>query len=329
MTSTMAGNITDVPFFSDNASLHHYVHAAPPFYFTSRPTIFNRISDETLSLVVPIVAYWGYSLFFQILDSLDWPLLNKYRIHESAEVKTRNRVTKTDVLLAVIFQQVIQTALGIYWMNGDEEVHSCLTDLGSIRNAVIFGARHLLGEPTAVQFLRAYGPVSVWFLYWWAIPLGQLVFAMFCIDTWQYFLHRAMHMNKFLYKHFHSWHHRLYVPYAFGALYNHPVEGFLLDTLGAMIADSLSMMSVRQASVLFAFSTMKTIDDHCGYRLPLDPLQLLFGNNADYHDIHHQIVGIKSNFAQPFFIHWDTILGTRMTRETLEQRKRRTKEKMT
>lgn len=178
MASTMAGNITDVPFFSDNASLHHYVHAAPPFYFTSRPTVFNRISDETLSLVVPIVAYWGYSLFFQILDSLDWSLLNKYRIHESAEVKTRNRVTKTDVLLAVIFQQVVQTALGIYWINGDEDVHSCLTDLGSIRNAVVFGARHLLGEPTAVQFLRAYGPVSVWFLYWWAIPLGQLVFAM-------------------------------------------------------------------------------------------------------------------------------------------------------
>lgn len=98
-----------------------------------------------------------------------------------------------------------------------------------------------------------------------------------------------MHVNKFLYKHFHSWHHRLYVPYAYGALYNHPVEGFLLDTLGAAIAQVLSMMTVRQAIVLFMFSTMKTVDDHCGYRLPLDPLQLLFGNNADYHDIHHQV----------------------------------------
>jgi sphinganine C4-monooxygenase len=33
------------------------------------------------------------------------------------------------------------------------------------------------------------------------------------------------------------------------------------------------------------------------------------------------MIGIKSNFAQPFFIHWDVILGTRMTREELEQRK--------
>ena len=62
-----------------------------------------------------------------------------------------------------------------------------------------------------------------------------------------------------------------------------------MDTLGAVVAQSLSMMTVRQATVLFMFSTMKTVDDHCGYRLPLDPLQLIFGNNADYHDIHHQV----------------------------------------
>jgi hypothetical protein len=35
-----------------------------------------------------------------------------------------------------------------------------------------------------------------------------------------------------------------------------------------------------------------------------------------------KIVGIKSNFAQPFFVHWDTILGTKMTREEMEQRKK-------
>ena len=110
-----------------------------------------------------------------------------------------------------------------------------------------------------------------------------------CIDTWQYFLHRAAHTNKFLYRHFHSWHHRLYVPYAYGALYNHPVEGLVLDTFGAGLAHLISLMTVRQGIVLFAFSTLKTVDDHCGYRLSLDPLQIFFSNNADYHDIHHQV----------------------------------------
>ena len=111
----------------------------------------------------------------------------------------------------------------------------------------------------------------------------------FFIDTWQYFLHRAMHMNTFLYKAFHSWHHRLYITYSFGALYNHPVEGFLLDSCGAVLAEWISGMSIRQATLLFTIATFKTVDDHCGYSLPFDPLQWFTSNNADYHDIHHQV----------------------------------------
>lgn len=34
-----------------------------------------------------------------------------------------------------------------------------------------------------------------------------------------------------------------------------------------------------------------------------------------------QIIGIKSNFSQPFFVHWDVILGTRMTREDIKVRR--------
>lgn len=102
-------------------------------------------------------------------------------------------------------------------------------------------------------------------------------------------MHRAMHMNTYLYKTIHSVHHRLYVPYAFGALYNHPLEGLILDTLGAFIAELLTHLTIREAMVLFTVSTFKTVDDHCGYRLPFDPLQLMTSNNADYHDIHHQV----------------------------------------
>lgn len=118
------------------------------------------------------------------------------------------------------------------------------------------------------------------------------MYSRFIIDTWQYFLHRLMHMNTFLFKQFHSVHHRLYVPYAFGSLYNHPFEGFLLDSLGAILGESGSFMTVRQAALFFTLSTFKTVDDHCGYSLPFDPFQWLTGNNADYHDIHHQVRAI-------------------------------------
>jgi len=147
-------------------------------------------------------------------------------------------------------------------------------------------------------------------LYWYIVPALQLGLAVFILDTWQYFLHRAMHMNKWLYTTFHSRHHRLYVPYAYGALYNHPFEGFLLDTLGASIAYKVTGMTTRQGMVFFAGSTIKTVDDHCGYSLPWDPLQHITSNNAGYHDIHHQSWGIKTNFSQPFFTFWDRLLGT-------------------
>lgn len=60
----------------------------------------------------------------------------------------------------------------------------------------------------------------------------------------------------------------------------------------------------------FTASTFKTVDDHCGYALPWDPLQHLTSNNAGYHDVHHQSWGIKTNFSQPFFTFWDRALGT-------------------
>lgn len=34
-----------------------------------------------------------------------------------------------------------------------------------------------------------------------------------------------------------------------------------------------------------------------------------------------QAVGMKSNYAQPFFVHWDTLLDTRMTRADIEHRR--------
>jgi sphinganine C4-monooxygenase len=48
----------------------------------------------------------------------------------------------------------------------------------------------------------------------------------------------------------------------------------------------------------------------------------LFGNNVAYHDIHHQHYGIKKNFSQPYFTHWDVLLNTRMTAEQVPERQR-------
>jgi len=280
--------------------------------------------DTHLAVASPVLAYWSLSLLFHAMDISGWQWLERYRIHDSPEVQSRNRATRREVVWAVIVQQLIQSIVAIFWVSDHVEMaadgHGM--EMESLGRSLATVVTWCTGEKMVNTLLDDRGTDIVYFLYWWGIPTLQFAFAMFFIDTWQYFLHRGMHINKFLYKHLHSVHHRLYVPYAFGALYNHPIEGLILDSLGTALAESLSLMTTRQAVFLFSFSTFKTVDDHCGYRLPFDPFQLFAANNADYHDIHHQAIGIKSNFSQPFFVHWDVLLGTRMTREDIALRKK-------
>lgn len=169
----------------------------------------------------------------------------------------------------------------------------------------------LHGEPVITSSFANWEILAGKAIYYVGIPALQFSLAVLFFDTWQYFLHRAMHMNKWLYTTFHSRHHRLYVPYAYGALYNHPFEGFLMDSLGAGLAYVVTGMTVRQSMWFYTVSTIKTVDDHCGYAFPWDPLQHLTSNNAGYHDVHHQSWGIKTNFSQPFLTFWDSILGTK------------------
>jgi len=309
------------PLASRSTAMNASASTDVPWYYSSKPSLVDGVSDHHLALAAPVAAYWLLSLFFHYLDTRDWKVLERYRIHDSAEVASRNRVSRTAVIWAVIFQQVLQTALGLFWLS---EEHTVVPDHTEKVAGIARQLALVIGSGEHVQPILSR---LANYIYWWAIPLFQFLVAIFTIDTWQYFLHRYMHMNKFMYRHFHSWHHRLYVPYAFGALYNHPFEGFLLDSLGTVIAESVSGMSTRQAALLFSIATFKTVDDHCGYRFPFDPLQMMSTNNADYHDIHHQQIGIKSNFAQPFFVHWDTLLGTQMTRQEMERRKQNNKAK--
>lgn len=83
-----------------------------------------------------------------------------------------------------------------------------------------------------------------------------------------------------------------------------------MDTLGAGLSYKVAFLTPRLGMAFFVGSMLKTVDDHCGYALPFDPLQHITSNNAAYHDIHHQSWGIKSNFSQPFFTIWDRLLGT-------------------
>lgn len=265
----------------------------PIINITPKSSLLPFISDSNLSLIAPVLAYWLYSIYFHLIDI--YQLLEKYRIHPSEEQLSKNKVTQFEVIRDVIFQHIIQSITGLIVSNF--ETHS----QSGYENNLLWNIKQKYSLiPTEIIYL----------VYWYGISILKIFIAFIIIDTWQYYLHKLMHKNKFLYKHFHSRHHQLYVPYAFGALFNNPVEGFLLDTLGTGIASISLGLTERENIFLYTFSTLKTVDDHCGYSLPWDLFQLIFPNNSIYHDIHHQMFGIKYNFSQPFFIFWDKLNNT-------------------
>ena len=363
------GNYTSTPD-------HFELPPLPEYHQTPLPYLLPPIPDKALSLILPIIAYWAFSMAFHWIDVMDF--FPQYRLHTPAEVLKRNRASRWEVVRDVIIQQAVQTIVGwllamtepddftgkegydiATWAQRIRMAQRIIPDLlalvginsaGLGRNLMptypmlagaLLGGQYpmirnmSIAQNGTVNDTPGFAPWEMalaWTVYHVAIPALQFVVGICVIDTWQYFLHRAMHMNKWMYSElrfllregvsrcshqilatFHSRHHRLYVPYAYGALYNHPFEGFLLDTLGAGIAFKVAGMSTRQGMCFFTGSTIKTVDDHCGYALPFDPLQHITSNNAGYHDVHHQSWGIKSNFSQPFFTFWDRLLGTAWT----------------
>lgn len=269
--------VLDQPQFSEKLNITPRTHLLP------------IMSDDVLLLLAPIIGYWSYATFFHLIDVYE--LAEKYRIHPSEEEESRNKVTLSEVLKGVILQHIIQTLLG-YAFSYFDPVSTTGHEL------------YLLWQMR--RYLPAFIPSAlIYHGYYYLWPVVKFIIGITVIDTWQYWLHRLMHMNRALYRRFHSRHHKLYVPYAYGALYNDPFEGFLLDSLGAALAGVVAQMTAREKIFLYTFSTLKTVDDHCGYRLPFDIFQMIFPNNTIYHDIHHQIWGIKNNFSQPFFTIWD------------------------
>jgi len=222
----------------------------------------------------PLAGYWLLALFFHFLSELEMPSLEQYRIQPKQPIKTK--ITVPHVVIRVLFQQLLMsviTIIGIYLQQNPLD----------------------------------YDP---YFPLW--IRFVKFMWAMFVMDTYQYWVHRLMHTNKFLYQKVHSVHHQLLMPYAFGALYNHPVEALFLDICGGAVTLFLSLMpnDPLLATIFLTFSSLKTVDDHCGYRIPYDPFQFLFPNNCYYHDVHHNLAGIKANYSQPYFVFWDRIMNT-------------------
>ncbi|TVY94332.1 Sphinganine C4-monooxygenase [Lachnellula willkommii] len=168
----------------------------------------------------------------------------------------------------------------------------------TINDLVTAGSQHTQWQWLASQLI-----------YWVLIPTFQFLFALILADTFQYFMHRAMH-TRWLYKNIHYLHHDVYVPYAYGAYYNHPLESIPIDSIGYPLGLWLAGMNNRQAALFGALWTFKSVIDHCGYDFPWNPCNIICPDSVIFHDLHHQSWGLKYNFSV-YMDFWDRWFGTR------------------
>ncbi len=57
----------------------------------------------------------------------------------------------------------------------------------------------VVGAQTVVPAFASWETATASFVYWYAIPAFQFTAAIVIMDAWEYMVHRAMHMNKWLY----------------------------------------------------------------------------------------------------------------------------------
>lgn len=181
-------------------------------------------------------------MFFHWIDTKDY--FPQYRLHTPAEVSSRNKVSRWEVVRDVVVQQLIQTAVG--WglgltepddLTGQEEYDVAvwarrlrlaqraipgmfamagfdaaglaenLAPSHPVLAGVLSGGHHSYLQTASADYgnsnskpnFTAWELALAGALYWYLVPALQYGIAIIVVDTWQYFLHRAMHMNKWMY----------------------------------------------------------------------------------------------------------------------------------
>ena len=171
----MAQNVTYL--LTDSHKSH--LSTVRPWYYKPDTQFLGGVSDFWLSLLGPIVAHWLFCAAFEILDRSDWEWLKQYKIHESSEVASRNRVTRKQVLITVILQQVVQITLGYFWIDENSEtggpISAHLPRIQSLAPTVLRSVEALVGRRFAAYLWLHKAQDLVYYVYWWAIPLVQLL----------------------------------------------------------------------------------------------------------------------------------------------------------
>jgi len=212
--------------------------ALPSYTLTPQKPLFPPIEDKYMSLILPIIAYWALSMVFHYIDTMDFfpqhrlhtPAEVLKRNHVSRWEVVR------DVVIQQVIQTIVGVAIAAAepetYMGKDaynvavwaQRIRIAQGALPRILSVVGLDSRSLAARiavrspalaglfmggqyPWAVAIVghESVPAFTLWetllakAVYWVGVPFFQFALAVLIVDTWQYFLHRAMHMNKWLY----------------------------------------------------------------------------------------------------------------------------------
>ncbi|EAA04938.5 fatty acid hydroxylase domain-containing protein 2-like [Anopheles arabiensis] len=111
------------------------------------------------------------------------------------------------------------------------------------------------------------------------VIVRDLLVCVFFAEVGFYYVHRFLHIKP-LYRLVHKKHHEWTAPFAWTAMYCHPIEHIISNMVPPMIGIQLMKAHVFTTAIWFPLVIFNTIRDHCGYHLPFFP-------SSEYHDYHH------------------------------------------
>ena len=214
----------------------------PEYTLYKRPDLVSWFPDNLGPVLAPVIVYWATSMIFHFFDVYD--LFPQYRLHTPEEISSRNHVTRWECLRDVIIQQIVQTitgylitlteaaelvgredydvavwarrlriaqrflptALAFVGLNAADLSKSMSASHPLLAGALAGGHYPSLGADTNTPTFASWEIAVAKVIYHALIPGLQFFIATCALDSWQYALHRAMHMNKFLYSMFSTLH---------------------------------------------------------------------------------------------------------------------------
>mmetsp|Transcript_15351 Transcript_15351/g.24017 ORF Transcript_15351/g.24017 Transcript_15351/m.24017 type:complete len:261 (-) Transcript_15351:28-810(-) len=219
-------------------------------------TVTSRV---IIPWVIMMFVFWFYSLFFFLLDYFHVPDFIYKRKHQpSRPLRIEGCSYQPPLVKAlklILFNQFFVILPGLLWVDR-------WTRSGFLLPDFVVGVRMEEELPD------------------WQEIAVTIVKAVISTEVCFFYSHYLLHHPK-LYGPIHKVHHEFKATTGMAAIYAHPVEAFIGNTMAVMAPAFFLNFHGFSWYLSMVVGWMKTIEGHSGYSVPWN-----FGNN--FHDLHHE-----------------------------------------